>query len=215
MDRLKVLSWFYGWWCMAILSWFSDLSGQFRQRTRQRSLLISDALLWRVLRIRVQQVIKIKLKLLSTIRQFWHLGGRWGGWITGARLFVESPASTPVQEDLDFRWFDGQFSLFWASGVLIEQYFIISGDACFEVNTMWITWCVESELSILSADLKSALECYENILNLCFTCQSEYRLDSWNCSRDFKSSQIVEVSPFARCERPPLCTVEYHKTIIC
>ena len=26
-DRLKDLSRLYGWWCMAVLSWWSDLSG--------------------------------------------------------------------------------------------------------------------------------------------------------------------------------------------
>ncbi len=27
IDRLRALSRFYGWWCMAVLSWWSDLSG--------------------------------------------------------------------------------------------------------------------------------------------------------------------------------------------
>ena len=27
IDRLRALSWFYGWWCMDVLSWWSDLSG--------------------------------------------------------------------------------------------------------------------------------------------------------------------------------------------
>ena len=27
IDRLRALSCFYGWWCMAVLSWWSDLSG--------------------------------------------------------------------------------------------------------------------------------------------------------------------------------------------
>jgi len=27
IDRLTALSWFQGWWCMAVLSWWSDLSG--------------------------------------------------------------------------------------------------------------------------------------------------------------------------------------------
>ncbi|KAF3320194.1 hypothetical protein FCM35_KLT22206 [Carex littledalei] len=27
IDRLRALSLFYGWWCMAVLSWWSDLSG--------------------------------------------------------------------------------------------------------------------------------------------------------------------------------------------
>ncbi len=27
IDRLIALSRFYGWWCMAVLSWWSDLSG--------------------------------------------------------------------------------------------------------------------------------------------------------------------------------------------
>ena len=27
IDRLRALSWFGGWWCMAVLSWWSDLSG--------------------------------------------------------------------------------------------------------------------------------------------------------------------------------------------
>ncbi len=29
-DTLKALSRFGGWWCMAVLSWWSDLSGLFR-----------------------------------------------------------------------------------------------------------------------------------------------------------------------------------------
>jgi hypothetical protein len=28
--QTEALSWFYGGWCMAVLSWWSDLSGQFR-----------------------------------------------------------------------------------------------------------------------------------------------------------------------------------------
>ena len=27
IDRFVALSWFYGWWCRAVLSWWSDLSG--------------------------------------------------------------------------------------------------------------------------------------------------------------------------------------------
>lgn len=27
IDRMKALSRFGGWWCMAVLSWWSDLSG--------------------------------------------------------------------------------------------------------------------------------------------------------------------------------------------
>ena len=27
IDRLRALSWFGGWWCMVVLSWWSDLSG--------------------------------------------------------------------------------------------------------------------------------------------------------------------------------------------
>lgn len=34
IDRLNAFSRFYGWWCMAVLSPWSDLSGQFRKRTR-------------------------------------------------------------------------------------------------------------------------------------------------------------------------------------
>ena len=30
IDSFIALSWFYGWWCMAVLSWWSDLFGYFR-----------------------------------------------------------------------------------------------------------------------------------------------------------------------------------------
>ena len=34
IDKLIALPWVFGWWCIAVLSWWSDLSGELRHDIR-------------------------------------------------------------------------------------------------------------------------------------------------------------------------------------